>query len=449
MELDRALEHMSVIGAGGKMGRGIAALLLLEVIKIKKDQPKGFKLILIDQNPESFNPLRNFLTDQVLKYAEKNINQLRTFYKSHLALVSNLEIIQHYIEDVLNIVQFDTSLHHTEHSKLIFEAIAEDVEIKTQTLKSIAKFADKETIFFTNTSSVPIKLLEKNADLKGRLIGFHFYNPPTIQKLVELVFTDETSENITNIAFSLAERLNKITVQSKDVAGFIGNGYFIREIHFACQVVHKLEETYTRSEAIWMVNFITQNLLLRPMGIFQLMDFVGLDVCLHICAIMRTYLPDASLTIPLLEDMLHLKLAGGQFPDASQKPGFFAYKDHQPIAIYDSKIQGYRTLEADWIDLQKHSLQVDALELLNWKNLSQDSAKSVKIQAYLTEIYNSKNLYGNLSRQFLVNLSNIANLLVETKVAASLEDVDKVLINGFYHLYGAHDLNFMTNGGHS
>lgn len=449
MELDLALKHVSVIGAGGKMGRGIAALLLLEIIKIKKDQNKGFKLILIDQNPELFNPLRTFLKDQALKYAEKNINQLRAFYKNNLNLVSNLEIIQEYVEDVLSIVQFDTSLHHTEHSKLIFEAIAEDVEIKTRTLKSVAAFANREAIFFTNTSSIPIKLLEKNANLTGRLVGFHFYNPPTIQKLVELVFTEETPEETAKIAFSLANRLNKITVKSKDVAGFIGNGYFIREIHFACQVVYDLEKTYTRPEAIWMVNFITQHLLVRPMGIFQLMDFVGLDVCQHICGIMRTYLPDASLTIPLLEDMVRSKHAGGQFPDASQKPGFFEYKDHQPIAIYDPEVQTYRSLEKRWVDLQKNNLKLGSLELLNWKTLTQDPAKSEKIHAYLTKVYNSKSVYGTLCKQFLLNLNKIANLLIDTEVAMSIEDIDKVLTNGFYQLYGVHDLNFITYGEYS
>lgn len=452
MELDQRLQHVSVIGAGGKMGRGIASLILLEMIRIKKHQGDHFKLILIDHNPESLNPLRSFLKDQVLKYAEKNINQLRELYKDWPSLISNLEIIQQYVEDILKIIQFDTSLHHTEHSKLIFEAVAEDIEIKVQTLESIAKFTSKETLFFTNTSSIPIALLDKKAHLKGRLAGFHFYNPPMVQKVVELVFTENASEEIQKTAFGLAERLKKTSVIARDVAGFIGNGYFIRELHFACLIVHELEHTHTTAEAIWMVNFITQDLLLRPMGIFQLMDFVGLDVCQAISQVMGNYLPDLDpndFKNPLLEKMITHGHLGGQFPEGGQKPGFFEYKEHHPIGIYDATTESYRKLEDDWIYQQKKWLHVESLELLSWKTLSHDSSKSEKIQSYLSKICDSKELFSQLSLNFLLNLEKIGKTLLETKVIGSTHDLDTVLMNGFYHLYSIRDLNFIKKGASS
>ena len=124
----------------------------------------------------------------------------------------------------------------------------------------------------------------------------------------------------------LAKRLKKIVVHSKDEAGFIGNGHMMREVVFACKKVEELSRDYSLEESIYLINRVTQDWLVRPMGIFQLMDYVGLDVCQHIGHIMRTYLKDPSLKVELIDRIVKNGVLGGQNPDGTQKNGFFSYQ---------------------------------------------------------------------------------------------------------------------------
>src|SRR6185295_16568588 len=112
----------------------------------------------------------------------------------------------------------------------------------------ICKIAPKAFVL-SNTSSIPIHLLASESGLKDQLIGFHFYNPPAVQKLVELIpqerageVADEVADEVLAISQELAKKMNKIVVYSRDVAGFIGNGHFSREIALACRFVEELQK---------------------------------------------------------------------------------------------------------------------------------------------------------------------------------------------------------------
>ncbi len=255
MPLDEALQNVAVVGAAGKMGSGISLLLLQEMAHIEAEQ-KGkagtgaFRLILIDTSEKGLDALRHYLHEQILKYAEKNINDLRRFYVRNPKLVSNQEIIEAFVEGALDLIHCETSLEKAKHATLIFEAIIEDVEAKVQLFKSLVAGRKDEAYFFTNTSSIPISILNEKAQLHNRLIGFHFYNPPAVQKLLEVIAPDHMEPALKSLALELAKRLRKTVVHSGDVAGFIGNGHFIREALFACHKVHELTSQYTLEELL-------------------------------------------------------------------------------------------------------------------------------------------------------------------------------------------------------
>jgi 3-hydroxyacyl-CoA dehydrogenase len=99
------------------------------------------------------------------------------------------------------------------------------------------------------------------------------------------------------------------------VAGFIGNGHFMRDALHGIAEAGRLEAEHGFVDAVYMVNKVSQDFLLRPMGIFQLVDYVGLDVCQKILKVMADRQPKAGLKAPLLERMLASGVAGGQFPD--------------------------------------------------------------------------------------------------------------------------------------
>lgn len=441
MQLDHALKDVSVIGAGGKMGSGIALLLLQEMARLGACNGGQCVLNLIDTDSQKLQELKHYLQEQLFKYSEKNIILLRHCYADKASLISNEEIIREFVQYALDIIQYHNHPEIAKNSHLVFEAIVEDVDIKVKVLSSIGP----KPYFFSNTSSIPIHILNEKANLNHRIIGFHFYNPPAVQRLVELVAPNQVDPNLLEISRELARRLRKTVVHSHDVAGFIGNGHFIREALFACRKVNELASSYPLSEAIYMVNHVTQAYLVRPMGIFQLMDYVGLDVCHHICRIMSTYLDDPLLKDDLLDRMLAQGLKGGQNADGTQKAGFFQYDRHFPKNVYHLEDKKYHSLtEHDFVRRCDDTLGIVPEDMHSWKSLQNDPERNHILKKYFNELFEEHNLGVELAEMFLKHSRDVAKKLVQDKVASKIEDVNAVLELGFFHLYGADNAFFSS-----
>lgn len=440
--LNDALKQVCVIGAAGKMGSGIALLLLQEMARLEAELTSaigasGNRLWLIDMNQDGLDALKPYLREQLQRYAERSINLLRRYFATNFALVSNEEIIDYFVCNAMDIAHFDTDMMKVRHAHLIFEAILEDVPTKIKLFNTLQEITPKDRLFLTNTSSVPIHILNSKAGLENRIIGFHFYNPPAIQKLVELILPEKIDKSLRNMAEELIKRLNKTAVQSKDIAGFIGNGHFIREILFACQKVHELSRSYSLFESIYMVNKVTQDFMIRPMGIFQLIDYVGIDVCQNIFSIMSTYLPEELFQEGLIDSMMELGIRGGQNADGSQKNGFFEYEGSHRIGIYAPLKKEYIPFtEGDWVAQCDKYLGPYPEGHASWKHLQKERNKDQKIKEYFSHLIHSHSPGAELAVEFLAQSRTIAQTLVKTGVAASIDDVNKVLKEGFFHLYG-------------
>lgn len=412
--LNTYLKNVAVLGAAGKMGSGISLLLLEEMARLEAEQtafvgPLTYHLHLIDTRPEALDGLKKYLRTQILKFAEKNINALRKYFAKNPALVSNEEIIDHFVTGALDIVRLESTIESAKPCSLIFEAVVENIEAKVDLFK---KIASPTNYILTNTSSIPISLLNEKANLNHRIIGCHFYNPPAIQRLIEIIPESQGNSELTELTIELAKRLNKTVVISADTPGFIGNGHFLRDIHFATQMAEKT--------SIPAVNKVTQDYLLRPMGIFQLLDYVGLDVAQKIAAIMK-------LNIPVIDKMVKANRLGGQNADGSQKDGFFHYEKNKPVSLYSFDTNTYEPIPAT---------DLGPAPTLTWKQLQKDPNKKESIKAYLDQLKTQDTPGAQMAREFLANSRAIADQLVADKVASSLTDVDKVLELGFYHPYG-------------
>lgn len=443
--LKNYLKNVSVLGAAGKMGSGIS-LLLLQEMALLEAETSAFKdrnrvLQLIDANSEGLDDLKPYLREHLTRYAEKNINRLRECFASNSDLVSNREVIEFFVEKGIDLVHFATETVKASQSDLVFEAIIEDVEIKCRVLQEIDQHSNRTRFFFSNTSSIPIHVLNQKGNLKNRVIGFHFYNPPAVQKLVELVIPSCIDPLLVALSYDLAKALKKTIVVSADVAGFIGNGFFIREIFYAFEKIRLLSRTYSLKESIYIMNRITQDFLIRPMGIFQLIDYVGIDVCQKICSIMNLYLTDELFEDPLLAELISEGVTGGQYPDGSQKNGFFEYNGFERQGIYDPKEKNYTSLTQNHLiaSIDKE-LGPYPKEHSSWKHLQKDPQKNEKIKTYLSNLSEETSLGAELSKEFLQNSSSIAEKLVQQGVARNLQDVSTVLKNGFFHLYGIEEL---------
>lgn len=440
MTYDERLQNVSVLGAAGKMGSGILLLTAIEMADRSlqpENKDKTFILNAIDVSPQGLSGLNKYLRAQVRKIAEKKTVWLRKMYAERDDLIENYDIIDEYIFTVLNIVRPATVLEAAYQSNLVFEAVIENKDLKVKLLSQINQNGSGDTWFFTNTSSVPINEIETDAGLEGRILGFHFYNPPAIQKLVEMITTGNTKQEVKEFALAYAKNLRKVVVSSNDHAGFIGNGHFMRD------ALHGLKEAETLAaekniplyQAIYMINKVSQDYLIRPMGIFQLIDYVGIDVVSFILSVMNPYHEDEELQHNLLDKMLEQGVKGGQFSSGAQKDGFLKYKGGRIVAVWDIHKQEY-------VDLEKFYEDCDSMlgdlpdSHVPWKATLRMKNKDEVFKTFFNDLKALDTLGAKLAVKYGRRSKEIGEQLVNLKVAQNIDDVNTVMLTGFYHAYG-------------
>ncbi len=439
MDLAERYQQVGVLGAGGKMGSGIA-LLLAQQMTLRKISPEGrdrrFRLTLMDVNDDALDGLRAYLRGQLVRCAEKATLQLRQLYAERSDLVENAEVITAFVDDALALMRFTTDLGALAGAHMVYEAIAENLDLKVKVYSRLREMCGAETFFFTNTSSIPIRLLDEQAGLGGRLVGFHFYNPPAVQKLLELITAPRTQPALVQVARQIATDLGKLVIPANDVAGFIGNGHFMRDALHGIAETERLAGKHGFAGAVYMVNRVTQDWLVRPMGIFQLCDYVGIDVCQCILGVMDRFIEGEQLHSALVDQLMARGVRGGQHPDGSQKDGFLRYEKGRIAGVYDLERGEYRALEAAWTAGLDRELGPLPEQHQPWKVLSRDRQKGPKLQAYFAQLTAGQTLGAQLATAYLKRSKAIGEQLLTSGVAGSAEDVNGVLLNGFYHLYG-------------
>ncbi len=178
--------------------------------------------------------------------------------------------------EVLDRVRGTTSLDDLKDVDIVVEAIAEDLNIKTTLFENLDEICKPGAILATTTSSLPIISMAKVTKRPQDVIGMHFFNPATIMKLVEVVSTVTTSDEVTETTRALCARVGKVAVSCGDRAGFIVNALLFPYLNDA---VKMLEAHYATADDIDVA--MKQGCAL-PMGPFELLDVVGNDVSLAI-----------------------------------------------------------------------------------------------------------------------------------------------------------------------
>lgn len=439
MNLDERLENVSVIGAAGKMGSGIGVLIAQEMARLKlkpENKDRVYRLNLIDVSEKALDGLRVYMKTQLLKAAEKTTGALRDLYREREDLVENSDVINAFVDEAMGVLNFGSELDMTRKSRLVFEAISENEKVKIGVYRRLRKMCGADTLFLTNTSSIPIGFLDERAGLDGRLIGYHFYNPPVVQKLVEVIASKSTTAELKGLAQDLGKRLRKTLVPANDISGFIGNGHFMRDGLYAMDQVDGLRGEFRRIGALYAVNRISQDFLLRPMGIFQLIDYVGIDVFQCILKVMRTHLGDKTLKSRLIDRMVKDGVLGGQYADGSQKDGFLKYEKNRPVGIYDIRNKEYFLITDDWRKRIDAKLGPLPDRFVPWRALLADAGKKEKLKAHFDRLKAMDTTGARLAMNFLAKTKEIGQKLVAGGVANSADDVNAVLTNGFYWLYG-------------
>jgi 3-hydroxyacyl-CoA dehydrogenase len=443
MDLAKRFEHVTVIGAAGKMGSGISLLLAVEMTKRKLMAGRdaaSFRLNVVDTNEDALVALADYIRVQAVKAAEKSIVQLRKLYADREDLVENGEIIREFAAEVGRRLNTSTDVAVARSSHMVFEAIVEDEPIKLRVYRKLKELCPADTFFFTNTSSIPIQVLDEQAELGGRIIGYHFYNPPAVQKLVELITSSSTRPELVAQSKELGKVLKKTLIPSNDIAGFIGNGHFIRDGLQALATLESLQaDGMSFAESVYAVNRVTQDFLVRPMGIFQLLDYVGIDVFKCILEVMTRFLPGETLQSKLIDELVDSGVRGGQFSTGAQKDGLLKYNKGAIVGVYDKASGKYVELdhkEGGWSARLDSRMGTPPAGWMPWKKWLGQPNRDATLMPYLESLWGCESPGCKLARAHLVRSAQIARELVKSGVAAQDSDVNGVLLNGFFHAYG-------------
>jgi 3-hydroxybutyryl-CoA dehydrogenase len=169
-----------------------------------------------------------------------------------------------------------TSLDDLATVDIVVEAVAEDLRIKTVLFENLDEICRPGAILATTTSSLPVIELASVTRRPQDVVGLHFFNPAPVMRLVEVVHTVSTADEVTETARALCARLGKVAVSCGDRAGFIVNALLFPYLNDA---VKMLEAHYATADDI---DTAMKYGCALPMGPFELLDVVGNDVALAI-----------------------------------------------------------------------------------------------------------------------------------------------------------------------
>jgi 3-hydroxybutyryl-CoA dehydrogenase len=270
------IKKVSIVGCG-TMGNGIAQVFAM----------KGYDVNLIDID-------QSFLD-----------RALATIGKSFDRIIRKEIITEQDKTDALGRINAVTDLTVAKDSQLVIEAITEQLDVKLKVWKQLDEACGPDTIFASNTSSLPITELAAATSRADKFIGMHFMNPVPMMKLVEMIRGIATSDDTCAIITDLAKKLGKVPVEVNDYPGFIANRILMPMIN---------EAIYAHMEGVGTIEAIDEVMKLgmgHPMGPFVLADFIGLDVCLAILEVMHDGLGDPKYRpCPLLRKMVQAGYLG-------------------------------------------------------------------------------------------------------------------------------------------
>lgn len=241
------IKKITILGSG-IMGHGIAQVSAMA----------GYDVTLRD--------IDSSLLDKALEKVKWSLNKL----------VEKQKITQIEAERILSRITPEVNLELSlKDADLILEAVPEDLGIKKKVYADVDRFAEEKTIYASNTSTLPITELAALTHRSERFIGLHFFNPPQLMRLVEVIPGRNTNQYTIDAGLDFVMRVGKEPVLCrKDVAGFIVNRIFIPLVH---EAAYRLE---TDGASMTQIDSAVKYKMGFPMGIFELADYTGLDVIL-------------------------------------------------------------------------------------------------------------------------------------------------------------------------
>ena len=204
---------------------------------------------------------------------------------------------------------------------LVIEAITEDLEMKLDMWRELDPIVKDGALLATNTSSLPVIAQAAVTKRPDRMIGLHYFNPAQVMKLVEVIRSVATSDEAFEAGVAFGDSLGKLTVKTKDKAGFIVNRLLVPYV---------LDAMRAYEEGVGSIAEIDEAMKAgagHPMGPLTLADFVGLDTMGSICEVMFDEFRERRFAQP---PTLRKMLAAGWYGRKSGM-GFYDYSGEAPV----------------------------------------------------------------------------------------------------------------------
>ena len=276
---------IGIIGAG-TMGRGIAQAFI----------QCGFKAVLIDNEPNILKKAQEYIFKGLEKLVEleKITEDQRLMYSANLVLSERIDALK--------------------DSYLVIEAVNEDLKLKQKILNEASIVTKNNAVLATNTSTLSIDKIAEGLTASEKFIGIHFFNPAEKMKLVEIIPSSKTREEIINFSLKIMEEINKSTVVCKDSPGFIINRLLLL---FLNESIKTYEENISDFKDI---DRAAKEGLNHRMGPFETADLIGLDLLYNLLDILEKDLGERYRPSKLLKEMVDSGRLGRK-----NKKGFYNY----------------------------------------------------------------------------------------------------------------------------
>jgi 3-hydroxybutyryl-CoA dehydrogenase len=206
---------------------------------------------------------------------------------------------------------------------LVIEAITEDLDRKLEMWGELDGIVKDDAFLATNTSSLSVAAQAEATKRPEAMIGLHFFNPPQVMPLLEVVRAEKSADDAVDLGFELGEKLGKTTVAAKDNRGFIVNRLL---------VPYMLDAIRAHEQGVGSIQDIDTGMMAgasHPMGPLTLADFVGLDTLAAIADVMVDAYGEERFAAP---ETLKKMVAAGDFGRKSGR-GFYDYSGDQPVPV--------------------------------------------------------------------------------------------------------------------
>ncbi len=300
-----SISKVAVVGAG-VMGSGIAQVFAQQ----------GFSVIVNDLN------------EDILKKAKKRIeNNLYLFHQEGILSRENLK-------EVARNLTFSSRMDEISGVDIVVEAISEQIKLKQALFQKLDKMFSPEVILATNTSGLSISLIASATKNPDRVVGMHWWNPPYIIPVVEIIKGEKTKKEIVEAVGELVIRLKKKPILvKKDIPGFLGN-----RMQYALmrEAVHLLEEKVASAQDIDTMVKAGFGFKFPIIGPLETIDMAGMDIFYNVSKYLYKELDSSEKPQKLVAEKVKQEKLGMKTGE-----GFYNYKEIDSNKLNQQRVKKY------------------------------------------------------------------------------------------------------------